>query len=141
MPIRFVYFKGKLIDLGSGLDITLVIIPSVSSNSGGVSLDDVGALAYLSPKVSKSLFAQLYFMKDPLNEYSTLKLAHSEPDPFVEALNQQGANLGDFVYYFGFRGPLEIWDTRTIPDNILTRDEFLRARGDYAEFDNLQFTK
>lgn len=142
IPIRYVYFDNHLFDLGGGLNATLRVIPSVSTPDGKqINVDQTGTIAYLSPRVSKSLFAQLYLMGDPFNEYPTIRLVHSESDPFINSLNQQGANIGEFLYFQGFRGPIKIWDTRQIPNNILAREEFLRTSGEYAEFDNLDFIK
>ena len=98
----------------------------------------MGALFYLSPLVEKSLLSRLYLMYDPLDQYKTVKLVHSEPDPTIDSLNKQGANLGDFAYINGLRGPIKIWEVN-YPTNILTKEEFLRTSGEYAEFDDLQF--
>jgi len=141
IPLRYVYFQDRLVDFEGGLDATVRIISSGSTGSQQqLQLDKMGAVIYFSPKVSKSLFAQLYLMNDPLNEYPTIKLAHSEQDGVVQSLNSQGADVGEFIYFQGFRGPIKIWDTRTIPQNIVTSEEFLRTEGEYAEFDNLTFT-
>ncbi|GAI47925.1 unnamed protein product, partial [marine sediment metagenome] len=102
---------------------------------------NLGAGLYLSPKVSKSLFAQLYLMNDAFDNYKTIKLAHSEDDQVVKSLKMQGVDLGEFVYYQGFRGPIKIWDVRKVPENILVKEEFLRRSGDWAEFDDLEVVK
>ena len=78
-------------------------------------------------------------MNDPLDEYPGVELVHQEHDYVVSTLNSQGANLGEFVYFQGFRGPIKIWKVN-VEGNILTREEFLRPSGEFAEFDNLQFT-
>jgi len=106
-----------------------------------ISVENLGAVIYLSPKVSKSLFAQLYLMNDPFNNYPTIRLAHSQDDPAIASLKAQGLNFGEFVFFRGFRGPIKIWDTRDIPDNILIIEEFLRRQGDWAEFDDLEFVR
>ena len=69
-----------------------------------------------------------------------MKLVNPTPDPFVNSLNSQGANLGDLVYFQGFRGPIKIWEV-DYPENILKKEEFLKREGDRAELDDLQFTK
>jgi len=139
IPIRYIYFKGNMVDLGGGLDAVIRIIPSASSTGQNIQFDDLGAVIYLSPKVSKSLFAQLYLMDNPFDRYPTIKLTHSTPDSFVNSLNIQGANIKDFIYFNGFRGPIKIWKIE-YPENIIVRDEFLRTSGEYAEFDDLKFT-
>jgi len=139
IPLRYLYFEGQIIDFGDGLNATVRMLPLISAGGQGIQVDNLGSAIYLSPKVSAGLFAQIYLMDDPFNNYPTLKVAHSEPDPFVKSLNSQGANLQELVYYQGLRGPIKIWEVN-YPDNILERSEFLRTEGDYAEFDNLTFT-
>lgn len=140
LPIRYIYTNGRLIDTGEGVEAVVQIIPMLSSSTnGGVQITKLGAALYLSPKIQEGLFAQLYLMDDPNDEYSTITLAHSEDDPVVEILKLQGATDSDFVYYGDFRGPIKIWDV-SYPSNIVTNEEFLRTSGEYAEFDNLKFT-
>ena len=138
IPLRYVYFEGKISDFKTGLDAVFFVLPRIQ-NTGQI--DNLGAGLYLSPKVSKSLFAQLYLMDDPFNNYTPIKLAHSEDDQVVKSLKMQGLDLGDFVYYQGFRGPIKIWDVREIPENILVKEEFLRTSGEWAEFDDLEFVE
>jgi len=141
MPIRYEYNEGKLLDFGGGLDAVVRIIPKVRQNEDGtLNIDKIGTVLYLSPKVSKGLFSRLYLLNDPMNEYNTIKLTYVQQDPFVENLNSQGANLGEFMDFNGFRGPIKIWKV-DYPANILTKEEFLRTSGNWAEFDNLTFTK
>ena len=123
------------------MDSVIKIIPSVSQNAqGSIQVDRIGTAIYLSPKVSKSLFAQLYLLNDPSKKYETVKLAHSQPDIVLADLNSQGASIGEFAYFNGFRGPIKIWKT-DYPENILYKEEFLRTSGEYADMDNFDFTK
>ena len=138
IPIRFVEIKGELVDFKGGLNATIKIIPKVIQNSQGAKIEELGVAIYLSPKVSESLFAQLYLLNDPFNKYDTIKLSHSEQAQIVSYFNSQGASLGEFVYYNGFQGPIKIWEVK-YPENILEKEEFLRTNGDWAEFDDLQF--
>ncbi|HCR36440.1 TPA: hypothetical protein DIU22_05390 [Candidatus Woesebacteria bacterium] len=141
LPIRYMYYENQLIDFGGGLNATIRIIPKIDqSSSQNINVDKSGAAIYLSPKVSKSLFAQLYILDDAFENYGTVSLVHSEDDLLVSTLNSQGADVGDFVYFQGFRGPIKIWKI-DYPSNIVPREEFLRTSGEYAEFDNLKFTK
>jgi asparagine N-glycosylation enzyme membrane subunit Stt3 len=139
IPIRYVYYQGKIADFESGLDAIVRVIPSISEAGQQISVENLGGVIYLSPKVSKSLFAQLYLMDDPFNNYPTIRLAHSQDDSIIANLKSQGLNFGDFIFFRGFRGPIKIWDTTNIPDNILIMEEFSRRQGDWAEFDNLEF--
>lgn len=141
IPIRYEYNDGKLLDFGGGLDAVVRIIPQViQGENGALNIDKMGTVIYLSPKVSKGLFSQLYLLDDSMNKYDTIDLAHVEQDPLIENLNSQGANLGEFAYFNGFRGPIKIWKV-DYPLNILTKEEFLRTSGGWAEFDNLTFTE
>ena len=79
-------------------------------------------------------------MMENLSDYNTLKLVHSEHNPFVKQLMAQGAPILDLFYYQGLVGPIKIWEVN-YPDDIIAREEFLRTSGKYAEFDNLKFTK
>jgi dolichyl-diphosphooligosaccharide--protein glycosyltransferase len=140
VPIRYLYFDGKLKDFGGGFEGAAYVLPVFSSESGvNAQINNFGSVIYLSPKVFKSLFAQLYLMDDPFNEYSTVKIAHSEDSELISSLKSQGFH-GDFIYYNGFNGPLKIWKV-TYSDDVLARDEFLRTDGEYAEFDNLTFVQ
>jgi asparagine N-glycosylation enzyme membrane subunit Stt3 len=140
IPIRYLSYNGKMTDFGGGLDAVVKIIPSITQSGTSANIDYTGTAIYLSPKVSKSLFAQIYLLDDASNEYPTLQLAHEEPDPLINSLNQQGAHLGEFAYFNDFRGPIKIWKV-SYPINIIGREEFLNTSGAYAEFDNLTFFK
>jgi len=140
IPIRYVEIAGQFIDFGSGLESTIKIIPNVYSSDKGVQIDQLGVAIYLSPKVSPGLFAQLYLLNDPFGLYPSIKIAHAEPDYVVENLNTQGANLPEFIYYQGFRGPIKIWKI-DYPENIIERPEFLKTTGNYGDLDNLTFVK
>ncbi len=140
IPVRYLYYGEQVNDFGGGLDAIIQIIPKMDQNNQQINLDNLGAAIYLSPKVSKSLFAQIYLLGDPFNKYPTVKLTHSENDPLIESLNSQGANIRDFVFFNGFRGPIKIWKV-DYPSNILERGEFLETDGGYAELDGLQFTR
>jgi len=147
VPLRYVYYKGEVIDFRTGIEATARVMQQANLIGGqSINVDELGAVIYLSPKVSGDLFAQLYLMDDPFKNYQTIKIAHSEPDPFVASLRAQGLNLDEIVYFQGFRGPIKIWKTE-YPNNIITRDEFLyrpegwdTVNGPWALLDNLQFT-
>lgn len=139
IPLKYIYANGKIFDFGKGLDSVVYIFPKISQNSaGGISVDTSGAVIYLSPKVSKSLFAQLYLLGDAFENYPTLKEAHSESDYIVKSLRSQGLNLGEFVYFQGFRGPIKIWEVN-YPEEIVAYEGFTNLSGGYAKFDDLEF--
>ncbi|MBU1993073.1 hypothetical protein KKG51_05275, partial [Patescibacteria group bacterium] len=140
LPIKYIYYEGKIIEFENGVESILRIIPKLDVVGQNLQKDDLGGIIYLSPRVSKSLFAQLYLMDDPFKKYPTLKEAHSEPDSFVEYVRSQGFNTEDFIYYQGFRGPIKIWSVN-YPEGIIIKEEFLRVSGEWGEFDNLTFVK
>ena len=136
IPIRYVHTTGGISDFGKGLDAVIKIIPSFD----GTNINQWGAAIYLSPKVSKGLFAQLYLMNDAFDKYKNMSVVHKENDVLIQAIKAQGGSVGDFIYYGGFRGPIKIWEIN-YPEGTLEREEFLRTNGDWAEFDDLQFKK
>jgi len=140
IPLRYAYYQNKLVDFNGGLESVAYVIPQVTSTGSNVNINNFGVTIYLSPKVTRSLFAQLYLMDDPFENYPTIKTAYTEQDPIIKSLNSQGANIGEIVYLNGVRGPIKIWKVN-YPSDIISREEFLRTSGEYAEFDNLKFIK
>ena len=138
IPLRYVYYKGEFIDFGEGYEAGIRIVQTAAQVESGMQIDELGSLIYLSPKVFKSLIGQLYLFENSLGNYDSIKLVHSETDSFVKNLKTTGADISDFVYFNGFRGPIRIWEV-DYPSNIKENEEFLRTSGDYAEFDNLTF--
>jgi len=120
----------------NGLDAVFFVLPKLNTQN----INNLGTGLYLSPKTSQSLFAQLYLMNDILENYKKIKLVHSEDDQVVKSLKMQGLDIGEFVYYQGFRGPIKIWEIQE-NEKIIAREEFLRPTGEYAEFDDLEFVK
>jgi len=141
IPIRYIYYKGKLYDFKIGTKSIVYIIPQIKQANTGIQFEEMGALIYLSPKVANSLVAQLYLMNDPLNKYEGVKLVHSEPDPIETSIETYSGNdINEFFYFNGIRGPLKIWEINP-PENIIAREEFSMISGEYAGLDNLTFVK
>ncbi len=137
IPIRYVYINGKIIDFKTGLDAIIDIIPSVTKTG----IKRIGAAIYLSQKVSKSLFTQLFLLNDPFHEYTTIKLAHTEANPIIASIRGQGIAIGDFIYYHGFRGPIKIWKVE-YPDGTKVFPDFKKPLdGVYAKFDKVFYGK
>jgi len=144
LPLRYLYFQGEILDFGSGVNSMIRIIPGLQQSSRGLSINPTGAIIYLSEKTKDTLFSQLYLLDDPEKRYPTITLAHVEDDFIIKNLKQKGLYVGDFLYFQGLRGPIKIWDTRNIPENIIKREEFLwfiSPRDNWAALDSLQFTK
>ncbi|MGV8151961.1 MAG: STT3 domain-containing protein [Candidatus Nanoarchaeia archaeon] len=112
IPLRYVYFNNRFVDFGSGLEACIYIIQKVYSNSqGGLSIDNTGSIIYISPKVLKGYLAQKYLLNDPFKKFPNFELVHSEPAIYIESLNSQGANLGEFTMIQGsLQGPIKIWE-------------------------------
>ena len=140
IPLRYVYYREEILDFKTGLDAVFYIIPRIYNSGQGVQIDEIGSGMYLSQKVSKSLFAQLYLLDDVFNNYEGINLVHAESSPAVSNFKSQGLYLGEIIDYQGFRGPIKIWEIQENP-NIIGKEEFLRETGEYAEFDDLIFVR
>ena len=97
-------------------------------NSGNVQLSEFGAALYLSPRLMRGMFAQVYIMDDKLNNFPNFKLVHAEPNIIIADLRNQGMALPDFVYFNGIQGPIKIWEVEytgkeQIKEEYLDRDE------------------
>ncbi len=89
---------------------TVDVIQKVKQTSqGGVQIDSLGTIIYISPRVMKGLFAQIYLLDDPFNNFPNFELIHNEPSLLVENLRNQNVKVNDFVYYQDMRGPIKIW--------------------------------
>ena len=118
--LRYAYFNNQLYDFGSGIDAGIFIFPSVETASGQSSLNNLGAMLYLSPRVVHSNLARIYLFGEESNDF---KLVHTESNLFVNNLKQQGYN-GEFVYFQGFQGPIKIWEIK-YPSDIQVNEEYL----------------
>jgi len=93
--IRYLYYNKKVYDFGTGVEAMVYIIPSLIGTSGGVGADPSGAAMYLSPRNLRALWVQLYL----LDNGEQFNLVHTEPNPVVQDLKNQGLDVGDFIYY------------------------------------------
>jgi asparagine N-glycosylation enzyme membrane subunit Stt3 len=134
IPLRYVHINGEIYDFGSGLNGTLKLIPSVQQSSQGLTINQIGAGIYLSPRTGKTLFSKLYLMNDPFNEYTNITLVHSEDAQVIKVMKAQGANINDFIYYQGFRGPIKIWNVN-YPKDTPVYEEFFKPQAGYADVD------
>lgn len=107
VDLRYVYYKGQLIDFGSGIEGCAYIYSRVIIEGGNqVRVDNKGAAFYLSPRNMRALWVRLYL----LGEGENFKVVHKEQSELVTQLKQQGIDVNDFVYYNGFYGPITIWE-------------------------------
>ncbi len=110
LPLRYLYYKGQFHDFGSGVKATPYILEEVKQQGGGVQIDKMGALMYISPRVMRGFLAQKYIFNDPFNNFPNFEIAHIEENLFVENLNSQGLDLEEFVFYREIQGPIKIWE-------------------------------
>ncbi|MCW8965861.1 MAG: hypothetical protein OQK82_04120 [Candidatus Pacearchaeota archaeon] len=130
VPIRYVYYKDKEYDFGSGIESGIFVFPQLkTTSSGSQEINEIGALFYLSERTVHSEMARLYLYNENSNYFT---LAHSEDSLVIESLANQGIDVGEFIYYNGFYGPIKIWDI-TYPQEIEVRSEFLETDYPSAE--------
>jgi hypothetical protein len=138
IPIRYLNNGGNLIDFGKGIEGSISIIPSINQNSNGaISADWTGAIIYLSQKVKDSLLGQIYMLSNNQGNYSGFSIVNKQEDPVVNYLSAtSGKNFGDFVYYQGLRGPLDVWKIN-YPENTPIYKQFLNESLEYGGQDYL----
>ncbi len=98
--LRYAQDKYEYYDTGEGLNGTIKIIPRVN-NLG--EMNEVGALIYISPRVTNTLFSELYLLDDPTKKFKNFNLSHSEPNIISQ---------NDMIFYYdpiGIVGPIKIW--------------------------------
>jgi len=122
IPLRYIYFNGKEYDFKTGLEAGIFLFPKLDPSNGGVNVDKTGAAFYLSERTINSGIARLYLNNEKSDYF---KLVHTEQSLLVESLKQQGLDLGDFVYYQGFQGPIKIWEI-SYPKGMQVNSEYLK---------------
>jgi hypothetical protein len=121
IPLRFIYLDGELHDFGSGLEAGVFLFPKLNMDTTGITSNKMGAGFYLSGRVINSLLAKFYLFEE---ETDYFKVEHIESDSVVGELKTQGVDLGEFVYYNGFRGPIKIWGIN-YPSDIQLNEDYL----------------
>jgi asparagine N-glycosylation enzyme membrane subunit Stt3 len=125
LPMRYLYYQGKFVDFKTGIEGTADIIQKIDQTNQQLSIDNTGAIIYISPRVMKGMFAQKYLLDDPFGKFPNFEIEHIEQSPLVNSLNAQGSNLiGEFVYYQGLQGPIKIWKIN-YSGNEQIRQEFI----------------
>ncbi|MDO8563650.1 MAG: STT3 domain-containing protein, partial [Nanoarchaeota archaeon] len=119
IPIRYAY-KDSLIDFKSGISAGVVILPIFT----GQSVEQDGAMIYLSSRVVNSQLARLYLYQE---KNTFFNLAHSEDDFLVKELKKAGLTDNDFVVANGgIRGPIKIWEV-SYPSGIKVNSAYLNT--------------
>jgi len=129
IPLRYVYYNSQIYDFKSGIEGTAYVIPKISQNS----IDNLGAVMYISPRLMRGMLAQVYILNDPFNNFPNFKIAHSEPNIFIENINNQGYNVNEFAYIDGLgeAGPIKIWEIK------YTGDE--KIKSEYLDIDPFKY--
>jgi len=123
IPLRYVYFNNSLKDFKSGLDAGIFLFPKINNiQNGRIKINNEGALFYLSGRTIHSQLSKLYLFNQKSDYF---KLAHVENNYFIDSLKSQGVNIGEFVYYNGFQGPIKIWNI-TYPKDMKINKEYLK---------------
>jgi hypothetical protein len=125
IPMCYLYYNNQLYDYkeqGACLNSAIFIMPKITQSGGGISIMPYGASLYLNEKAVNALWVKLYLF----NEGENFKLVHKEPNPIIEQLSQQGAQLSDFAYFNDILGPIKIWKVN-YPENITFRAEYLNT--------------
>jgi len=122
IPLRYVYYHGKLYDFESGLDAGVFLYPRIiAQQGGGIDVNEIGSAMYLSKRTIHSHLANLYLFDQESNYF---KLAHTESSYMIDSLRNQGLEIGEFVYYGGFQGPIKIWNI-SYPSDIQKNPAYL----------------
>jgi len=124
LPLRYA-FDNKLIDFGKGIESGIFLYPRAVSGSGGINIEEDGALLYLSKRTAKSQLARLYLYNED-NPY--FKLVHTEDDFIISQIKSQRPDFdSEFIYYQGLRGPIKIWEI-SYPKDIEFKEEYLSTK-------------
>lgn len=124
IPLKYAYSENNLREFDSGLDAGVFVYPSMMQREGGISINKIGALLYLSPRTIHSQIANLYLFNQDSDYF---KLVHEESNLIVEQLRQQGQIIGEFLHYQGFQGPIKIWEV-AYPKDIEFKKEYLEKK-------------
>ncbi len=123
LPLQYLYYNGRFIDFKEGIKATAYIIQRVSPSS----LDNMGAVMYISPRLMRGFLSQVYILNDSLKNFPHFKLAYVEQGPNIARIRQQGYSLNEFSYLDGkgVEGPIKIWSIE-YTGNEKINEEWLR---------------
>jgi len=124
IPLQYAYYKNELKDFGSGLDAGIFIYPQSNVQNNQMNINEIGALLYLSKRTVHSNLARLYLFGEKSDSF---KLVHSEDNLIISQIKQQGTNIGEFIQYQGFQGPIKIWEIN-YPLDIQFKPEYLEKK-------------
>lgn len=122
IPLKYAYYNNTQYNFDSGLDAGIFIYPSVTQNNNQLAINNMGAILYLSKRTIHSNLAKLYLF-DQKTDY--FKLAYTESHPIIENLRQQGVQIGEFIQYQEFIGPIKIWEIK-YPSYVEFKKEYVQ---------------
>jgi len=108
--LRYLHINGQFLDFYSGIEATAFVFPRIDQQGQGITANPIGAAMFISPRLMRGMFSQVYILEDPLDNFPNFKLVHNEASLLVDDLRRQGMPLPDFVYYQGVQGPIKIWE-------------------------------
>ena len=124
IPLKYIYTENNLFEFENGLEAGVFVFPRADVDSGGqVKINRVGAAFYLSNRTITGNLAKWYLFGQ---ESENVKLVHKQPSYFQEVMEQQGQEMGDFIYYGGFQGPIKIWEIN-YPAGLEIKEAYLRT--------------
>ncbi|MGD9276230.1 MAG: STT3 domain-containing protein [Candidatus Pacearchaeota archaeon] len=130
IDLRYLYVEDRMIDFGEGVEACAKIIPNVNTNS----VNRLGAILFISERDLRGLFAQVYLLDDPFNNFPNFKLAHTEQNLIIESMNSQGLTMPDFVYYQGLQGPIKIWEIEYTGEEEIKEEYIDKNANKYLEW-------
>jgi dolichyl-diphosphooligosaccharide--protein glycosyltransferase len=132
LPLRYIYYENKLYDYKTGINAAISIVQKIDADgNGGMSLDQMGAIIYLSPRILRGFLGQVYILDDAFNNFPNFKIVHSEPDYIISSINAPNVKFGEFVYYQGLRGPIKIWEIKYSGKETINKDYTLTQPPNY----------
>jgi len=111
IKVRYLFVNNTMHDFESGIDAVIFIIPRFDRQSSNQYLKiDLGTALYLSPRIMRGLFAQLYLLDDPFNNFPNFNLVHQEDSRVIQSLRESGPELPSFIFINQLEGPIKIWE-------------------------------
>ncbi len=129
--LRYLYSGGEFTDFGSGIESCAYVFPKLIYQAQGISSHPIGAAMFISPRLMRGMFSQVYLLNDPLNNFPNFKLVYSEPNFIVRDLRNQGLDLPEIIYYSGVQGPIKIWEIE-YTGNEQIKEKYLDT--DYSKY-------
>lgn len=125
VPVRYLYLDGSIYDYKNGINSGIFLFPKVNQQSNGAAnINPVGAALYMGNRTINSQLVRLYLFDEKQEGF---KLVHTESNYVTNLLKMQGTQVGEFVYYNGFYGPIKIWEIN-YPKNVKYKSEYLETK-------------